>query len=936
MSKKPESSNKIKFQIPRIFLLFNIISIAIIVVAFFYLIAHSHIRRFRSEKEQLSKELLEEKKDLIQKEVDKAVRFVNFTIENSDEALEETLKERVENAYRIANNIYEQNRHALGKEEIINRIKEALRPVRYDNGRGYIFLVSYDGYDILYPVAPELEGVSLLGLKDDAGNPVLKNEIELAKTKGKGFVKGYWQMPEADSSKIFEKLSYIIALPELNCYIGSGEYLKVFEQKKKQEALQWLTELRFGKEGYIFVNTYQGDALLTDGKLVEPPKNIWHLEDPNGVKVIQEERNAVKNPDGDFIFYQWRKLNSEEIAPKVSFIKGVDKWQWMIGAGVYIDDIATTLAKHEEEIKTDLKRDALLMALTIAILAAILFVFSIIYTRQLRQNVSSFLRFFEQAHRNYQPIKFDRIHFNEFKRIAKAANDLICKFKQSEEKQKSEALYFECLFEAAPEAISLVDKDFRIKRINNRFQDLFGYSSEECINKQIDKLIIPDNTQSKIEKINEQLLEGKEVYFEDFRKTKSGKLIQVAIHATPIIFPNKEVKNYVIYRDITQQKQFEEELDTARRKAEESDRLKSAFLANISHEIRTPMNAILGFSSLLTNESTPPKTREEYVKIINQSGSNLIAIIDDILDFAKLEAESFSIYQKSVDLHLLFQGLHTNMKQQLQTEEKDQIKLDFQPASSPKEIVSDPKRLKQVLENLTSNAIKFSSQGTIEVGYKHYNNNQLLFYVKDEGIGIEQNKLLHIFDRFRQLDDNTTRRYGGIGIGLSISKRIVELMGGHIWVDSAPQVGSAFYFTLPIVTSDKREELTPTAQTHYYWPGKTILIAEDNLMNFEYLQSALAPTHSTIIWAKNGKEAIQKVQSVNVDLLLMDINMPLLDGNKALKVIRETHPNLPVIAQTAYALDDEIMEIKSIGYDDLLIKPIGIKELIHKIAVFMD
>lgn len=936
MHKKSGKNKKINFQIPRIFLLFNIISIAIIVAAFFYLIASSHIRQFRTQKEQIRTELLEEKKELIKKEVDKAVRFVNFTIANSDDDLKNTLRERVENAWRVANNIYKQNKNTLSNDQIISQIKEALRPIRYDNGRGYIFMASFDGYDILYPVAPELEGVSLSGMKDDAGNPVLANEIEVATTKGKGFVTGFWRMPDADSTKIFEKLSYIIALPELNCYLGSGEYLKVFEQKKKDETLQWLTQLRFGREGYIFVNTYQGDALVTDGKRVKSPRNVWDMEDPNGVKVIQEERKAVKNPDGDFIFYQWRKLNSDKIAPKVSFIKGVKEWQWMIGAGVYIDDIETTLANQEEEIKANLKKDALLMALTIAILASLLFLFSFFYTRQLRQSVSSFLRFFEQAHKDYQPIKFERIHFNEFRRIAMAANELICKIRKSEEKQKSEALYFECLFEAAPEAISLVDKDFVIKRINNRFVELFGYSGEECINKRIDNLIIPDNAHSNIEKINEQLLAGKEVYFEDFRKSKSGKIIQVAVHATPIIFPNNDVKNYVIYRDITQQKKFEEELDTARRKAEESDRLKSAFLANISHEIRTPMNAILGFSSLLTNESTPPETRAEYVKIISQSGSNLISIIDDILDFAKLEAESFSIYNKTVDLHILFQELEAYMQGLIMKEQKDQINLLFQPIPEPREIIADPKRLLQVLQNLASNAIKFSNEGTIEVGYLQNKKNELLFYVKDEGIGIEQEQQLQIFDRFRQLDDDTTRRFGGIGIGLSLSKRIIDLMNGHIWVNSEPKGGSTFYFTIPIVASNNHKKNKPTPQTHYYWPQKTILIAEDNLMNFEYLQSALAPTHTTIIWAKNGKEAIQKIQSINVDLLLMDINMPVMDGNKALKVIREIQPNLPIIAQTAYALDNEIMEIKSIGYDDLLIKPIGIKELIHKIAVFMD
>lgn len=936
MQKKPGKNNKIRFQIPRVFFFFNILSIAFIVLVFFYLIAHSHIRQFRTQKEQLRKELLTQKKELIRKEVEKAVRYVNFTIENSEESLQNALKERVHNAHRIARNIYEQNKETLSDELIIARIKEALRPIRYDEGRGYIFIASFKGHEVLYPASPELEGEYLLDIKDDAGHPVLQKEIQLAKTKGKGFITGFWRLPETDSSAIFEKISYLIALPELDCYIGSGEYLELFEQQKKEEVLKWLTQLRFGEEGYIFVNTYQGEALLTDGKRVVPPRNIWHLEDPNGVKVIQEERKAVKKPEGDFIFYQWRKLNSGEVGPKVSFIKGVEEWKWMIGAGVYINDIETHIANQEKEIKQTLKKDALLMALTIAVLAIILFFFSLLYTNKLRQNVASFLHFFEQAQKKFKPIDFTRIHFNEFKRIAEAANEIISRLRASEETQKSEALYFECLFEAAPEAIAIVDNQFLIKRINNRFIHLFGFSAKECLAQPIDQLIIPDNPQSDIQKLHQELKAGKEIYVEDFRKTKTGKLIHVAIHASPIIFPNKEVKNYVIYRDITQQKQFEEELDTARRKAEESDRLKSAFLANISHEIRTPMNAILGFSSLLSNENTSAASRTEYVKIINQSGSNLIAIIDDILDFAKLEAENFSIYNKSTDLHLLFAELEKYIRLHLQIHQKDAITLVLRPSQEPKTIFSDPKRLKQVLENLANNAIKFSSQGTLEVGYYPQESNQLLFYVKDEGIGIEAGKQRQIFDRFRQLDDNTTRRYGGIGIGLSLSKRIIDLMGGQIWVDSEPQVGSTFYFSLPLISPNKELESASTIPTRFQWPGKTILIAEDNLTHFEYLQSALKATKSTVIWAKNGKETISKAQSIHVDLLLMDVHMPVLDGNKTLKILRNLQPGLPIIAQTAYALDEEIATLKALGYDEFLIKPIGIKELIHKIAPFME
>lgn len=937
MNRKVEE-NKVRHQLPRFFFLFNLITIAAILLMFFYLIAYSHIHQFREEKKELRNQLLAEKKDALQKEVNKAARYINFTIDNSDEHLKKMLIERVENAYRIAHHIYQKNKAQYSNERILELIKDALRPMRYDEGRGYIFITRLDGQEILYPVMPHLEGKNLINVLDDSGAPLLEREIKLAKNEGRGFITGYWRVPKMDTTRLYEKLSYIISFPELNCMIGSGEYLAFFKNKEKAKTLKWLSQLRFGKEGYIFVNTYQGDALVKDGLIVSPSVNIWELEDPYGVKVIQEERKAAKNKDGDFIFYQWRKLNSSKVAPKMSFIKGIDRWQWMIGAGTYIDDIETTLAQKEKELKISLRKDATLMIAVMVILAIILFSFSLFYTKRLKQNMATFFDFFDQAHKNYKPIDLSQIHFKEFKRIANAGNDLIARLLKSEEQQKAEALYFERLFESAPEAIALVDKELNIIKVNHRFYDLFGYTQQEISGKKLIGLIIPQNTHSYWKNYLTQLREGKEVTFEEYRKHKEGHLIQVAIHATPIMQSNGNIQNYVIYRDITQQKQFEEELDYARRKAEESDRLKSAFLANISHEIRTPMNAILGFSSLLSGKDVSKQTREEYIRIISQSGSNLLSIIDNILDFAKIEAENLSIVRKTTDVYELIKHLQKYGADLIKQSQKKQLEIICHPIEAPIEIFVDKKRLKQILENLVSNAIKFSEKGTIEVGIQLSGDKNITFYVKDQGIGISEKEQMFIFDRFRQLDDDTTRKYGGTGLGLALCKSIVNLMEGSLWVESQPQKGSTFYVSLPLLKSPEPAVYMKPKEdiSKHQWPDKNILIAEDNINNYEYLKNALSTTESKILWAKNGKEAIDMVKSHKIDLLLMDINMPVMDGNSALRQIRNLFPNLPVIAQTAYAMTDEIHQLKAMGYDDLLIKPIGIKELIHKIAVFMD
>ncbi|MCK5168494.1 MAG: cache domain-containing protein, partial [Bacteroidales bacterium] len=537
----------------------------------------------------IQQENIESQKELIKKETERAIDYINYTINKTEFNLERKLKSRVNQAHNIAANIYNENKNRLSQSEIKKIIIDALRPFRFDKGKCYYFIGTLDGYAVMYPVAPEHEGKYLYNLQDDLGKFVIQEEINIVKSKEEGFVTGYWDRQNSDTITSSKKLSYIKLFKPFNWYIGTGDYYSDFTQTLQEEVLAWLSNYRFGDQGYIFVNTYDGDALLMNGIIEKENKNVWDLEDPNGIKVIQEERRAVKNPDGDFIYYSWRRLTDSVIIPKVSFIKGVPKWQWMVGAGVYVEEIAKSLEIKEESIKKSIYHDSIVIIILLIVVYILLFLLAFFISQKAKKNINWFIKFFKSATHNYELIDKSKITFSEFKIIADYANNMITEFKISEIQKQEEEAHYEKLFGASPEAIVFVNNEGKVIRVNSSFTKLFGYTNSEMLNCFLDDCIVPDEMKDQALQYTKEIKKGKEEPVEAIRINKQNKKVHVAILGTPVKVNNIQLGVYVVYRDITEQKKFEQHLYDAKNKAEESDRLKSSFLMNMSHEIRTPL-----------------------------------------------------------------------------------------------------------------------------------------------------------------------------------------------------------------------------------------------------------------------------------------------------------------------------------------------------------
>ena len=387
--------------------------------------------------------------------------------------------------------------------------------------------------------------------------------------------------------------------------------------------------------------------------------------------------------------------------------------------------------------------------------------------------------------------------------------------------------------------------------------------------------------------------------------------------------------NYNIGAENEKIKLLNKQLREAQRKAEESDRLKTAFLANMSHEIRTPLNGILGFSDLLKNPDLKGDKQQEYIGIIEKSGMRMLNIINDIVDISKIEAGLMELHINESNINEQIKYIYSFFKPEV--EEKGMM-LSFKN-SLPAEaaiIQTDREKIYAVLTNLVKNAIKYSDEGTIEFGYDK-KGDYLEFYVKDTGIGIPKHRQEAIFNRFIQADSENKMAKQGSGLGLSISKAYVEMLGGKIWVESEEGKGSIFFFTLPhhIESAEKidiQNKVASSMVSNMTAPQISelkVLIAEDDEISNSFISIILDPLCREIITTKNGAEAIEMCRNnPDIDLILMDIQMPVIDGYLATKQIRQFNKEVIIFAQTAFGLSDDSEKAIEAGCNDYIAKPI--------------
>ncbi len=511
-----------------------------------------------------------------------------------------------------------------------------------------------------------------------------------------------------------------------------------------------------------------------------------------------------------------------------------------------------------------------------------------------------------------------------------------------EKKSESEFMKLHQAIIQSPISVLITDKDGFIEFFNPAFCKMSGWNDQEILGKKPSILKSGFQPASFYDNLWKTISSGNEWQGEFKNRKKNGEYYWELASISPIKNNFGNITHYVkIAENISYLKKIEKDLKKAKQDAEVANNYKNHFLANMSHEIRTPINTIIGFSELIKNENLPSQKRHKYSGIIEENSQSLLRLIDDIIDVAKIEANELKIRKEACSLGDLFSELEMTYNNFLKKKQKANLELVFQiPEEAHHDVIfTDAYRLRQILNNLYINALMHTDRGQIEIGYTIVNDNKLRFFVSDTGSGIPANRIKSIFNRFTQNEETQGSDSSSSGLGLSICKDLASLLGGDINVKSVEGEGSIFFLTLPydkIKIPMVRAAVKPSTPSRYNFSNFTIMIAEDTPYNYEYLFSILQKTGANVVWAKDGIDVLKMYNSSKIDLILMDIQLPEINGYEATSQIRLKDKTIPIIAQTAYAMAEDKQKCMESGCNDVLVKPIRMDDVLATVAKYLN
>lgn len=622
---------------------------------------------------QVSDEYFQNQKSYIQEIVNNELEYIRSQNEYFKQEIPAKAKHNVDQAFLTAQSIYAKFSGKKSDEEIKALIISTIASLKFDLEYEQVFISTLDGTGIYYPRNPDFSGKAMTKFKDANGLAVVQKEINLLKKQQEGFLD--YDITPGSSNELShnKKIAYVKQFGHFNWYFGSKQYLNDYFPKFKDEIAKKISSVRFRHGGYVFMNNLNGNPIVMDGLVYQGDLNmLTDTNDPHHPIFMQQLDVVGKKSEGGFFTYKWNKMNNTVPTEKCSFVKMFKEYNWIIGAGFYLDEIEQTLATQQKTLHSSLRKNIIIISF---ILIIMLFLEALIIH-----------------------------HFN-----------------------------------------------FRYKSDFKRFFNFFF------------------SMQTNLYQINTS-----DLFFEEFK--------QAGLAANQMVQSRKEI---------------EEKLIEEQKKATESDRLKSAFLANMSHEIRTPMNAIIGFSELLEDDSQDQHDKTIFVKLIQKNGEILLNLINDIIDISKIEANLLVIRKRNLHLGKFLKEIEFHYNEIIAG--RNDKNIQFRIISNLEQdsaICTDEIRLRQVLDNLIGNAMKFTHSGsvTLTINVRH---NSVLFEVIDTGIGIPKEEQTAIFERFMQAEQNHNVNYGGTGLGLAISKNLIDLLGGKLQVESEVGKGSNFYFELP-------------------------------------------------------------------------------------------------------------------------------------------
>ncbi len=924
-------SMKTKYRLTKTFLFSMVILTFISVGLVGYFWITNEYERFKNEQITLKEQYFAAQKNLIKNETDQVLDYIEFKISQAETRLKQIIRNRTNEAYDIAINLYHQHKATRNPDELKKIIKDALRPIRYNNQRGYYFVTRLDGVEILFADRPEMEGLNLIDIQDTQGKFVIRDMIAIIRESGEGYYRYTWTKPNK-SGKGFPKIAFIKHFEPFDWLIGTGEYLDDVVNDIQQEVLARIENITFGDDGYIFAVQWDGLSLVTPQK----GKNVIDLTDANGVKIIQELIKASKS-GGGYVSYVMPKFDKDTTYNKLSYTKAVSDWEWLIGAGVNVDKIETVIHQRRAALQKRvtnhfLKIVSILAAILLFILLAAKFV-----SNRTRKSFDLFAEFFSKAATESAKIESGKLPFVEFESLARAANRMVQERNKAEAALRESEKNYRELVQSANSIIMRMDTEGKITFFNTYAQNFFGYREEEIIGKNVIGTIVPERNTAGFDLavMIKDIGAHPERYVSNENENirRNGERVQVTWMNKAIYDEAGNVSEILcVGIDVTEKWQLEKRLAQAQ-KMESIGTL----AGGIAHDFNNILSAVIGYTELSLIDIPKGSALQNNLQQVLKAGGRAKDLVRQILTFSRQRENELVPVKVSLivneALKLLRASLPTTIKM------RHHIK-------SYLAVLTDPTNIHQVLMNLCTNA-SFAMQeegGVLEVSLSDVDLDAdfakqhpdvkpgkfIRLIVSDTGYGMSPEVSERIFDPFF-----TTKKMGqGTGMGLSVVHGIVKSHGGTIIVESSPGKGSAFSVFLPAIESEVTDQVD---QAQLVITGnERILFVDDEDFQADIGKRMLERLGYRVTAKTNSVEALDLFRQTpdEFDLVITDMTMPNMTGDVLARRLISIRPDIPIIVCTGYSARINPDIIKEIGIKEMAMKPVVMKDIaqmIHRV-----
>ena len=881
-------------------------------------------RILQAESAHLRARYMAEHQETLRSQVDRVIGEIELEKALQEQQLIVFLKERANEAFAIAENLVNQNNKAIDKATLEKLVKDSLRNIRFNDGRGYFFAVNMNGTEELFPTYPKLEGRDLSSQQNSEGRFVVAEMLTLARTAGEGFIRYTWNKPDKPEKK-YPKIAYIKFFPDLDWIIGTGEYLDDATANLQEKIVRRIEQIRFGndKKEYLFVGTWDGLSKTFPAK----GKNMLETRDASGVYIVKTLIEKAK-AGGGFVEYVMPMIDGVQSKPKLSYAAAVPEWQWYVGAGIYIDEIDTIIAKNQRLFKDKVGEHLKIMLLVLACLLVIYAVTSHFISRNIWRQIDMFSKFLRRASSESISLDSDILTYREFREIGTLANKMLQEKNSILQEISLSRDEWAKTFDAIGDCVMLLDGDGKIVRANKAAVTLHGIAAVEIFQMSFADLCGNDNP------VKATLIDNLP-HTAEIEAKKMNKMFLAS--SFPILSGEGKLERIIhIAHDITEQKRLKERIS-------QSQKMEAigTLAGGIAHDFNNILAAILGNAELAQQELTTGSRTEKHLQQILAAGNRAKDLVRQILAFSRPAKAELRPLQPAATIQETLKLLRSSLPATITIEQDIDANTGL--------ILADPTRIHQIVMNLCTNAYHAMEEtgGTLHLALKgkvlaerdlaeHPDVRPGKFVqltISDNGSGIAPDVQTRIFDPFF-----TTKETGkGTGMGLAIVHSIVKNYGGFLTFSSQPGKGTVFHVNLPEIGeyAPLPENRPPELPAH---GTERILYVDDEMMLAEMFPMMLKHLGYQVTTRTSGLEALALFKNgpEAFDLVITDQTMPGMTGVDMAREMLRIRPNLPIILCTGYSSTVSAEKARAIGIKSFVQKPLTEKDIAATIRQVLD